>query len=186
MSDGVQPPAAPQRPRRTRGIEYLILFTVIGGVIAAAFYQEQISSFFKLRMWDRDAPGREVVAFLKAAQRGDQKGAEARVRSSNMQPLTKNGKWAGYFVVVMSARMDILMEDFVPKDEPKPSGTEFKTLGSGAAIVTVPNASGQPVQYRLEMKDDGWKITDIRGGRPAPQQPPVRGASREQAFAPPR
>ncbi len=166
------PPSAAPAPvltkrKRSKVSEYIIVLIVVGIVVAIAFYQEPASAFFRLHLWDRDAPGRSVVNFLKAAKKGDQAEASAYVKSTNMNPLNKDGKWIGYFVVVMSAKMEIILDEIVPKDEPKPGEAEFNTFGKGAATVRVPNAKGQPVQYRLEMIGDGWKITDIRWGRPA-------------------
>ena len=182
MSDIVQTPAIPTKRGRSRVFDYLIVLAIIGAVIAGEFYQEEVSSFFKLRMWDRAAPGRVAAQFLEAAQKGDQKGADACIKSSSLTPLIKDGKWVGYFVVVMAARMDIMLDDLVPQGSPAPANVEFKTTGNGAALVTIPNSKGKAVTYRLEMKADGWKITDIRGGCPAAQEKrPVGGASKKQA-----
>src|ERR1051325_4665164 len=81
------------RRSKSRIRDYIILFGTIGLIISAAFYQEEISTFFKLRMWDRGAPGRVVTEFLKAAQKRDQTAAHAYLQSSNMNPLMKDGKW---------------------------------------------------------------------------------------------
>lgn len=168
-------PQVPRKKRRSRALDYAIIVVVIAGVIAAAVYQEQLRAFLALRMWDRDAPGRTVVNFLKAGRNGDRAAADGALAAREYQPLMKNGKWAGYFVVAQGGRMDMAFADLAPAGEPKATRIEFETLGDGYAIVSVPDAKGEPIKYRLDMTKDGWKITDIRGGRPAPQPPANRG-----------
>ncbi|HZO88206.1 MAG TPA: hypothetical protein VFB38_07675 [Chthonomonadaceae bacterium] len=162
-----------QKKRRSRIIEYLVVLILIGIVVVAALYQEQLSAFFGLHMWDRGAPARTVAEFLQAGKNGDQKQADScLIRETSYKPLMQNGKWAGYYIITQAGRMDLPMADLVPPGEPKPINTEFITMGKGAAEVTMPDSRNKPLVYRLEMSDNGWKITEIRGGHPAQQAKP--------------
>ena len=157
---------APPR-RRSRAFEYLLVLALMVIVVVAAYFQEPLTAFFKLRLWDRDAPARVVTEFLKAGKSGDQKATEAYLGSKEFKPLTKDGKWQGYFIVSQAGQMNFEFSDLAPAGEAKAAGVEFLTIGNGAAEVTVPDSKGKPTKYRLEMVDGSWKITEILGGHPA-------------------
>lgn len=194
MNDPAPPTTASAMPtkKRSRVLEYVLVLAVVGLVIAAAFFQEPITAFFGLHLWDKNAPGRTVITFLHAGKNGDQAAADAQLGTKSYKPLTENGRWAGYFIVTQAGRMDIPWSELEPSGEPQVTATEFVTLGHGAALVTVPGAGGKPEKYRLEMIENAWKITEIRGGHPAasPARPAARsGGSRaggnRPAFRPP-
>ena len=157
--------------KRSRVTEYLMVVVILGVIVAAAFFQEQISSFFSLKLWDKGAPGRTVTGFLAAGKQGDQEKANSFLTAPEMKPLMKDGKWQGYFIVSQAGTMLFDMKELAPAGEPTVAGTEFFTVGSGWAEVMAPDSTGKPVKYRLEMKD-GWKIREILGGRPATQSAP--------------
>jgi hypothetical protein len=175
MVDQDTPAHAPKRNAQSRVATYAVIAALVTGLIAAAYYQEQISAFFKLRLWDRDAAAKVVTAFLDAGRSGDKAAADSLMGTKSYQPLTENGKWVGYYIVSQGGRMDIPFSDLLPAGDPTPNRTEFVTVGAGAAEVFVPNSSDQAIKYRLEMQQDGWKITEILGGHPA-QPAPASGA----------
>lgn len=155
-----------EKKKRARIFEYFIIVLIMGAVIAAAFYQESISAFFRLHLWDRAAPGKTVIQFLEAGKRGDKRAADAILAATSYQPVNRNGKWLGYLVASPAGKMEFLFEDLIGQSEPKILETEFVTLGNGAAKVTVSDAKGEPVKYRVEMTDQGWKVAEILKGRP--------------------
>ena len=166
MSDSAPTVAPPTEKKKSSRIkEFLIVMVVIGVVVGAAFYQEPISAFFRLHLWDRNAPAHVVEEFLQAGKRGDKKTADRYLGATSYQSVTRNGKWLGYSMTAMPGTMEFLFEDLAPKN-PKATSTEFVTVGNGAAKVMVPNAKGEAIGYRLEMRADGWKVVDILGGRP--------------------
>jgi hypothetical protein len=164
-------------------VEYLAVVVIVGIVVAAAAFQEQIMATVKLRLWDRDAAGRTVVKFLNAGKNHDRSGADAQLGTDVYKPLEEKGKWVGYFVVSQGGTMHIPFSDLLPAGEPKPKQTEFITVGKGAAEVFLPNAKGRDVKYRLEMQQNEWKITEILGGHPAP--PPPASGKPAKATPPP-
>src|SRR5947209_6113240 len=168
MSDPATPDRGGIPKRRSRVLEYVGVTVVLTLVVLAAAFQEPLQAYFRLHQWDPDAPGRTVVAFLEAGKKRDQAAAQRMLGTDSYKPLTENGKWVGYFIVSQAGRMDIPFSDLAPNDTPKPISTEYVTVGTGAAEVKVPNATGQPVKYRLEMQQNAWKITEILGGHPAP------------------
>lgn len=155
------------RKERKRFIEYSIVTVFIAVLMGAAYFQEDVASYLRLKMWDSAAPGRTVLEFLEAGRKGDKATTDRLLVSGGYQTVTRNGKWAGYSVTAMPGTMEFIFEDLSPSDR-RVLATEFTRLGKGSATVTVPNAKGQPTKYRLEMTDNGWKITDILGGRPIP------------------
>lgn len=175
-----KPLTAPKK--RGRAIEYLIILGMLGVIVLAAFYQEQLSSFFSLKLWDKGAPSRTVSAFHAAGKKGDQNLATSYLGASEFKPLMKDGKWQGYFIVSQAGTLEFVMDELAPASETADINTEFFTIGNGYAEVTCPDKAGKPVKYRLEMKD-GWKITEILGGRPANSAAP-QGAPAKAPTAP--
>jgi len=168
--------------RRSRIIGYSIVVVIIGVIVLAAYFQEQIGYFFSLRLWDKDAPSRVVTEFLTAVKQRDQKKADSYLGTTAYKPLMKDNKWAGYFIVSQAGTMDFYADEIVGT-EIKPTETEFIYQGKGAAMVSVPNAAGKLEPYRLEMQNGSWKITEMRGGRPRPA-PPSAAPSRSPFAAP--
>jgi hypothetical protein len=161
----VAAPAPVKKKKRSRLVEYLIVTALMGVVIAAAYFQEPLSAFVRLRLWDKDAPGRTVVSFLQAGKRGDKAGADRYMGATSYKPVMRDGKWIGYSMTAMPGTMEYIFDELSPAN-PKVVSTEFITQGNGAAKVMVPNAKGEAIGYRLEMRDSGWKVVDILGGRP--------------------
>ena len=164
-------PIAPSGPvqsrkKRSRLLDYFIVVVILGGVVLAAYYGEPISSFFRLRLWDRGAAGRTLVTFLDAMKQGDEKKATSLLAATAFTPVHRGGRFVGYRMSSMAGQMDYLAEDLAGATQPTVSRTEFMTIGRGAALVYVPNPKGELVKYRLEMTDNGWKVTEILAGRP--------------------
>ena len=169
--------------KRSRIAEYLMVLVIVGIIVIAAFFQEQISSFFSLKLWDKAAPSRAVIGFLSAGKKGEQEKASSFLAAPEFKPLMKDGKWQGYFLVSQAGTMLFKIDELAPAGEPTVTGTEFFTIGSGYAEVMAPDSTGKPVKYRLEMKD-GWKIREILGGRPASQEAPKKSAPGKAPTAP--
>jgi hypothetical protein len=100
----------------------------------------------------------------------------------------EDGQWRGYLMVTQAGRLDVAVDYFAPEGEPKATATEFFTIAPGAAEVSVPGPDDQPIKYRLEMTQNGWKINDIRAGRlvepepsASPSPPPGGGAPNQPA-----
>ncbi|MFM7321632.1 MAG: hypothetical protein ACKO5K_08935 [Armatimonadota bacterium] len=148
-----------------RIVSYIPVLVIVAGVVAAAFYQEQLTAFFTLRLWDKSAPTRAVADFLTAVKSGDRAKADALVGDDSLKPLEEGGKWIGYFTVSMAGTLDYKASQIV--GEPiAPSEPEFSTMGSGSALVTAKDVDGKEIPYRLEIRDGAWKVTEIRGGVP--------------------
>ncbi len=148
-----------------RIVSYIPVLVIVAGVVAAAFYQEQLTAFFTLKLWDRAAPTRVVSEFLSAVKAGDRAKADSLVGDDSLKPLEEGGKWIGYFTVSMAGTLDYKASQIV--GEPiAPSEPEFSTTGTGSALVTAKDVDGKDVPYRLEVRGGSWKITEIRGGVP--------------------
>ena len=153
-------------PRKRSPAALIVLVLVaITAVAAVAWYQEQIGYFVRLKGWDRDAPGRAVSQFLTAGLNGERERAGDYLGNDAFKPLEENGKWIGYSLSSMAGTMEFVFAELAPGPDPKATSTEYTYVGSGSATVTVPDKSGKPVRYRLEMIRDRWRITEILGGR---------------------
>lgn len=173
MSDATPETANQPKPRK-RYAEYIIILFIFGGIVLAAFYQEQITSFIALRRWDSGGPARQVTNFLTALQKGDEAAATSLFEpNTSYKPLKKDGKWDGYFIVTQAGKMVFTLEESTPKGEIKDLKTEFNLQGKGSALVSAPDAKGKMVDFRLEVINGEWKITEMRGGVPdkAPAAP---------------
>lgn len=161
-------------------IARLIVITAIGiGLIGiAAYYQEDIHRYIRLRAWDKGAPGRVVVAFLNAAKQGKAEEADRYIGSPDYHPLQERGKVVGYFVTSPAGTMDFRFDDLVPEGEVRVLATKFIFIAEGAAEVEVPAKGGGIARYRLKMLNGQWKITDILDGgkRRGGNTPPAGGA----------
>ncbi len=154
--------------KKQRIVLYGVTAFVAGAVIAGAAFQEQIGYFVRLRGWDPEGPANSVSAFLSAGLRGDQAGAARFLGSKEMKPLEKDGKWVGYLLRSNAGNLEYIMKDLAPSEGTKRTSLEYIYVGRGAAKVTMPDAKGAAVPYRLEMMDNTWKITEILGGKSAP------------------
>ena len=138
---------------------------VVAALAALAWYWEPISFYVKLHGWEPDAPGRTVSAFLDAGRKGDKSTADRYLSGdAQFQPLEEGGKWTGYKIVSTAGTLLYRMEHLAPASGAKPKDTEYTYVEPGAALVTVPDAKDKDVKYRLQMIDNTWKITEIRGG----------------------
>lgn len=165
MSEDPAMPARPVTRVRRRVMEYAVLLVIIALIVGAAYFQEPIGYYASMHQWDKGAPGKAVSAFLAAGKRGDQKAADSWLGSGDYHPLTRNGRWLGYFVATPAGKLDFDFSELAPATETQAIETEFIEKGPGIARVTMPDSKGQPVAYRLEMRDGGWKIMEILGGK---------------------
>src|SRR5688572_27612591 len=95
------------------GLVMVVLVLVIA-VVAVAWYWEPISYFTKLRMWDKEAPGRVVLQFLDAGSRGDEKTADGLLGTKDLKPLVKQGKWRGYQMTTLAGTIEYYFADLTP------------------------------------------------------------------------
>ena len=156
---------APQTQKKSRRVlDFVLLLVLVGGLAAAAYYQESILGFFKMRMWDSGAPGRTLAAFGSALKAGDRATVDRYIGSGEIQPLMRAGKWSGYHITGLGFKNDMDLGDLAPGADVKPGAPEFSSLDGGSAQLRMPNAKGQPVLYRLKMIDGAWKVVDIKVG----------------------
>jgi hypothetical protein len=185
MSNSPSPSLA--KKKKSRVGEIVALLVILGGIAGAAFYQEQITAFYSLRLWDKSGPSRVVEEFLNNLKKGDKAAADALmdISQNRYQPLEEGGKWNGYFIVTQAGKMVYKLNESVPA-EIKASGTEFTTIGTGSADVTIKDGKGKDVVFRLALSGGSWKITEMRGGYPEiPKPNPNAKAQRPRNFTPP-
>lgn len=152
------------KSKSTRPLFYGIVVLIVAAVVGAAAFQEQLGYFFRLRAWDKDAPGHVVSSFLKA---GSEPEATKHLGTADIKPLEKDGKWIGYMMITNAGTLEYVMSELAPKDANTKPESELEYVGAGAAIVKMPDSKGKPIAYRLIMTPAGWKISEIRGGRRA-------------------
>jgi hypothetical protein len=131
----------------------------------AAFFQEEIGYFFQLQAWNPGKPGQTVTSFLSAGREGKQSETDRYLDTNLFHPLEEHGKFVGYQVGTTVGSLEYRFNELAGPGQIRPSHTELVFKGNGAAMVTVPDAEGKPIPYRLVMQDGSWKITEIRGGR---------------------
>ena len=168
MSDDSALPVLPARKApnvRKRLMEYAVLLVIIGLIVGAAYYQEPISYYASMHQWDKAAPGTAVSEFLSAGKKGDQKTADSYLVPGEFHPLTRGGRWLGYFIATPAGKLEFDFSDMAPASGTKATETEFVNRGAGTARVTMPDSQGKPVAYRLEMRNGGWKVLEILGGK---------------------
>lgn len=161
-------PETTKQPKpRKRYTEYVIVLLILVFITLAALYQEQLSAFVALKKWDSGAPARQVTKFLTALQKADEATATSVLEpNSSYKPLKEKDKWNGYFIISQAGKMLFTLEDSAPKGEIKDLAVEFNSMGKGSALVSALDGRGKMVDFRLEMQNGEWRITEMRGGKP--------------------
>ncbi len=145
----------------------LVILGLLGVVILlGVFYKDQIGAFVKLRKWDSGAPGRVAVQFLKDGKAGDQVKTDKNLSAMSIKPIVKDGKFLGYASESYGRKEELLFGALCPEGEPNVESTVFDDIDE-VAVVTVKDAKGQPVRYRMRQKEDGWKVDQILPALPA-------------------
>lgn len=153
-----------KRPARRRRGEITFVTIVVLLMVGAAYFQEEIGFFFQLQAWNPGKPGQTVASFLQAGREGRQSEADRAIDPNLFHPLVENGRFVGYQMATTIGNIEYRFNELVGPGEIRPTHSEFVYKGNGAAMVTVPDAGGTPIQYRLVMQGGNWKITEIRGG----------------------
>jgi hypothetical protein len=156
---------ATKRPARGRGGQIAFLAILIALIIGAAYFQEEIGYFFQLQAWNPGKPAETVVSFLKAGREGKKAEADRYVDGNLFHPLEQAGKFVGYQMGTTIGSLEYRFSELAGSGEIHPTRSELVFKGNGAAMVTVPDASGSPTEYRLVMQGGSWQISEIRGGR---------------------
>ncbi|MBM3458124.1 MAG: hypothetical protein FJX77_06285 [Armatimonadetes bacterium] len=154
--------------KKQRLLFYGLTAFIGGAVIAGAAFQEQIGYYVRLKGWDREGPARSLSTFLAAGKRGDASTAGRFLGAKDLKPLERDGKWLGYRLQSMAGNQEFLMADMAPGDGTRPTSVNYIYVGAGAAEVTMPDAKGTPIKYRMEMQDGEWKVMEILGGKTVP------------------
>jgi hypothetical protein len=155
------------KPARGHRQLFMVVAVLVLLIVAAAYFQEEIGYFVQLQAWDRGAPERTVTTFLQAGREGKRSEADRCIDVNLFHPLEQGGKWVGYQVGTTVGSLEYVFDELAGPGDIHPTHSEFVFKGNGAAMVTVPDARRQPIDYRLVMQDGAWKITEIRGGRVA-------------------
>lgn len=154
----------PRRAGRRMGeIVFVVLILLV--LVAAAYFQEEIHYFFQLQAWSPGKPAATVVDFLQAGRAGRSGETDRDVDLNLFHPLEDHGKFVGYQVGTTIGNLEYRFSELAGPGAIRPTHSELVYKGNGAAMVTVPDAGGHPIAYRLEMRSGAWKITEIRGGR---------------------
>ena len=167
MSEVPAVPARKVTSIRQRVLEYAIILAIILFIVGCAYFQEPLSYYFSMHQWDKAGPSNVVSAFLAAGKRGDQKTADSLLASADYHSLSRNGQWLGYFVATPAGKLEFDLREMAPAQETQATELEFINRGPGVARVGMPDSKGKPVMYRLEMRNGGWKIMEILGGKVA-------------------
>ena len=166
---------------KSRVVSYIPVVVLLGAVVGAAYYQEPLTAFFSLRLWDKAAPSRTVTDFLTALKARDQAKVESFLGDPAYKPLQEDGQYVGLTLASMAGTLDFRATELV--GEPISVGTpEISTIGKGSAKVFAKDAAGKEVGYRLEMVDGTWKVMEILGGVPRTGPSPM--APKEKPKAP--
>jgi hypothetical protein len=152
-----------QGRRRVGELAFVAVLALL--MVGAAYFQEEIRYFFQLQAWNPGKPAQTVVHFLRAGREGKESEADRCLDVNLFHPLVEQGKFAGYQMETTIGSLEYRFRELAGPGEIRPSHSELVFKGNGAAMVTVPDASGQPIAYRLEMQEGSWKVTEIRGGR---------------------
>jgi len=153
-----------RRPARRRAGEIVFVAVIAMAMVGAAFFQEEIRYFFQLQAWNPGKPAQTVTHFLEAGREGRQEETDRSIDVNLFHPLQERGRFIGYQMGTTIGSLEYPFRELVGPGEIRPTHSELVFKGNGAAMVTVPDAGGKPIDYRLEVRNGSWKITEIRGG----------------------
>jgi hypothetical protein len=154
------------RGRRSgRAVLIVVIVVAVALVGGLAWFSEPLGAMIRLKTWDKDAPAKVVLSFLEAVKSNDQQAAQQYLGSDQIKPLIRGGKWVGFSKPTGSFFINYFNKEMLPKDPPAHPRVEFMTVGEGAADVFMPNRSGKEEKWRLEMRPQGWRLTELGGAK---------------------
>src|SRR5689334_20163499 len=115
-----------------------VLVLVVGGAIAGfGFYQDEVSSFWRLQGWNLGAVSHETEKFLEAANKKDGAAVEAMLAPNlpRMTPIKRNNKLWGFKFEIYGGTKDRSLHDLVPDAGAKPGPPKLVALDGGAVTV---------------------------------------------------
>jgi hypothetical protein len=142
----------------------LVVLVLAAGVCVAAYFQNEIKLFFKMKAWDKKAPANTVVQFLSAAKEGKPEATVNYVKAEALKPLQEKGQIVGYASTQKLGPPPQRFADLLPEGDIRVTAVLFLYTGQGAAAVDAPGKGGAPFSYTLDKTSSGWQILHIGPG----------------------
>ena len=140
-----------------------VLILVIGGAIAGfGFYQDEVTSFFRLQGWDLSPVTRETEKFLQAANKNDGAAVEAMLGPNipRIEPIKRNNKLWGFKFQIYGGTKDRSLRDLAPDAAVKPGSPKIAPLEGGAVEIQT-SYKAHYLDLRWNKLPQGWRVINI-------------------------
>jgi hypothetical protein len=163
---GSAPPTS-AKSKNVSPVAVVFVLLVAGGVVAAAYFQEDLQGIITLHGWDSNAPKALVRKYVSAANEPDNRGILEVIDTTVFAPK-KDAKGKVNTVFVSQLRRDIKPNMAVPAGELKSIDAVIKKEGGVSAWAVVTQfANGKWGVFRVDRIKGDLKITQI----PLAEQP---------------
>lgn len=144
----------------------MILVVVLGGMGAAAFYQEEVGGFIKLQGWNTGPVSDATREFVKAAAAGDGVKVDRMLAQDarELRPVRGPKGVAAFMITAYGGAKKKTLKELCPTSDAKLSAPKLVFMEGGSVLVnaTFPSHS---IQTRWTPTAGKWKIIDITEGQ---------------------
>ena len=145
--------------KRKYGAVIAVSVVLLALVMAAAYYREELSNYWRLRGWDTGAVRQTMERFVREAYEGQPSAGEL-LDPTWAQPAIEDGKFVG--VSQSSARGPTVtrVEAFIPDPTIKDCGVRIKNK-SGVFQADVQYPNGQWAQFDVDRVQGALRIRSV-------------------------
>lgn len=135
---------------------------VLGGLGAAAYYQDEVHGFVRLEGWNTRPVSSASQEFIEAAARNDGKKVATLLASgaSHLNPVIGSNGVTAFEIGAYGGPQKRSLRELCPSASPQLSSPKLVFLDGGSAQVeaTFPN---HRLQMTWDKKPDGWKLIGL-------------------------
>lgn len=148
---------------RDNAILAAVVVIVGGGIAAFGFYQDEVTTFFRLQAWNLGPLEAANRQFLEAGSKGDSEALEALIAKNvpSLQVERRNGKIIGFKVPAYGGPQLKRLKELMPKASPEVTKPKIVALNGGIAKIDASYSGAHMLQLSWDRTAEGWKVTDI-------------------------
>jgi len=149
----------------------VVAVVLLGLVVAAAFYQQELTNYWKLQGWNSGAVKQVMERFVREAHEGQASAGDLLDRAWG-EPVLEGGKFVGVRTSGALGPHVIRVTSFIPDGQIKDFGTRIKNR-SGVYQADVQFPNGQWAQFDVDRVQGELRIRSVPDAlspnRPQPQ-----------------
>ena len=148
---------------RDNAILAAVIVLVGGGIAVGGFYQDEVSTFFRLQAWNLGPLEAANRKFLEAGAKGDSAALESLLAKNapKLQPERKNGKIIGFKVPAYGGPQLKRLKQLMPKGDPQIGKPKVVALNGGLAKIDAIYPSAHTLELSWDRTSEGWKLVEV-------------------------